>query len=194
MTYGHDGDPNTGVNIPAADQVDLVAGGTVIVHGLAAGLQLPVTPKMDTIAELTPGAGITLDGVKMLDNDIVLIGAAARIGIHQATNNGCTYIGSGTDESTGSVIRLNGTGFGNPNDIEFVVNSSIIAKYSHGITRWQFDDDILIGDNLEIDGDLNHDGAKAGFFATAPINKPTGVAVSSAGIHAALVSLGLIAA
>jgi len=35
---------------------------------------------------------------------------------------------------------------------------------------------------------------KVGFFGTAPIVKPTGVAVSSAGIHAALVSLGLIAA
>lgn len=33
-----------------------------------------------------------------------------------------------------------------------------------------------------------------GFFGTAPIAKPTGVAVSAAGIHAALVSLGLIAA
>lgn len=33
-----------------------------------------------------------------------------------------------------------------------------------------------------------------GFFNTAPVAKPTGVAVSSAGIHAALVSLGLISA
>lgn len=33
-----------------------------------------------------------------------------------------------------------------------------------------------------------------GFFGTAPIAKPTGVAVTAAGIHAALVSLGLIAA
>lgn len=32
-----------------------------------------------------------------------------------------------------------------------------------------------------------------GFYETAPIAKPTGVAVSAAGIHAALVSLGLIA-
>ena len=37
-------------------------------------------------------------------------------------------------------------------------------------------------------------GTKLGFYGTAPIAKPTGVAVSSAGIHAALVSLGLIAA
>ena len=33
-----------------------------------------------------------------------------------------------------------------------------------------------------------------GFFAATPVAKPTGVAVSAGGIHAALVSLGLIAA
>jgi hypothetical protein len=33
-----------------------------------------------------------------------------------------------------------------------------------------------------------------GFFGTAAITKPTGVPVTAAGIHAALVSLGLIAA
>lgn len=33
-----------------------------------------------------------------------------------------------------------------------------------------------------------------GFFGTAPVAKPTGVAVSAAGVHAALVSLGLIGA
>lgn len=35
---------------------------------------------------------------------------------------------------------------------------------------------------------------QVGFFNTAPVSKPTGVAVDSAGIHAALVTLGLIAA
>lgn len=45
-------------------------------------------------------------------------------------------------------------------------------------------------------GDLNHAtaGAKVGFYGTTPIVKQTGVAVSAAGIHAALVNLGLIAA
>ena len=33
-----------------------------------------------------------------------------------------------------------------------------------------------------------------GFFGATPVSKPTGVAVSAAGVHAALVSLGLIAA
>lgn len=33
-----------------------------------------------------------------------------------------------------------------------------------------------------------------GFYGTAPIAKQTGVAVTAAGVHAALVALGLIAA
>lgn len=48
-------------------------------------------------------------------------------------------------------------------------------------------------------GVLKTDGAMAiagnvGFYGTTPVAKPTGVAVTAAGIHAALVTLGLIAA
>lgn len=48
--------------------------------------------------------------------------------------------------------------------------------------------------NAEIDGDLNHDGSNAGFYGTAPIAQQTGVAVSAAAVHAALVNLGFITA
>ena len=41
---------------------------------------------------------------------------------------------------------------------------------------------------------MNHASGKISFFAATPTTKPTGVAVTAAGIHAALVSLGLIAA
>jgi hypothetical protein len=37
-------------------------------------------------------------------------------------------------------------------------------------------------------------GGNLAFFGGTPAAKPTGVAVSAAGIHAALVSLGLISA
>ena len=53
---------------------------------------------------------------------------------------------------------------------------------------------VRVYQELMIGGDLNHDGAKAGFYATAPIVKQTGVAVTAAAVHAALVNLGLIAA
>jgi hypothetical protein len=50
------------------------------------------------------------------------------------------------------------------------------------------DDSLLVGANF------SHLGSSLGFYNTAPIAKPTGVAVTAIGIHAALVSLGLIAA
>lgn len=48
--------------------------------------------------------------------------------------------------------------------------------------------------DVELDGDLNHDGSEVGFYGTAPIAKQTGVAVTAQGIHDALVALGLISA
>jgi hypothetical protein len=48
--------------------------------------------------------------------------------------------------------------------------------------------------DLNIDAALNHDGSTVGFYGTTPIAKQTGVAVSAAGVHAALVALGLISA
>lgn len=48
--------------------------------------------------------------------------------------------------------------------------------------------------DMQIDNALDHKGTLAGFYATAPVAKPTGVAVTASGIHAALVTLGLIAA
>ncbi len=47
------------------------------------------------------------------------------------------------------------------------------------------------GETLTLGGDLDHDGTNVGFYGTAPIAKQTGVAVTDAAIHAALVALGL---
>jgi len=41
---------------------------------------------------------------------------------------------------------------------------------------------------------ISKSGGTVGFYGTTPIAKQTGVAVSAAGVHAALVALGLIAA
>ena len=41
---------------------------------------------------------------------------------------------------------------------------------------------------------LIHYGDKAGFYGTTPVVRPSGVAVTAAGVHAALVTLGLISA
>lgn len=45
--------------------------------------------------------------------------------------------------------------------------------------------------SLHVD-DIQHEGANLGFFGTTPIAQETGIAVTAAGIHAALVNYGLI--
>lgn len=50
------------------------------------------------------------------------------------------------------------------------------------------------GNAVTMSGPLDHDGTTVGFYGTAPIAKQTGVAVTAAAIHAALVALGLISA
>ncbi len=52
---------------------------------------------------------------------------------------------------------------------------------------------VTVGNTI-LGGDLSHTGLKTGFYATAAIVKQTGVAVTAAGVHAALINLGLIAA
>lgn len=53
---------------------------------------------------------------------------------------------------------------------------------------------IASGRTFTMGGPLDHDGTTAGFYGTTPVAKQTGVAVTPEAIHAALVSLGLIAA
>lgn len=56
------------------------------------------------------------------------------------------------------------------------------------------DDKLHVAGEIELDGALNHDGTTVGFYGTAPTTQQTGVAVTAAAIHAALVNLGLITA
>lgn len=109
-------------------------------------------------------------------------------------------------DSGGVALSKTGMGFGgnraNDNSLNFDNDSDfyLYATNSKKLGWIQSTDNLrsyvkhLMSGELEIDGDLNHDGSNVGFYGTAPIAKPTGVAVTAAGIHAALVSLGLIAA
>jgi polygalacturonase len=59
-----------------------------------------------------------------------------------------------------------------------------------------FNDCLFVGDpaNVTLSAGVHGTGTKLGFYTTAPVAKQTGVAVTAAGVHAALVALGLIAA
>lgn len=78
--------------------------------------------------------------------------------------------------ATGVVNKLQATGDGQLNGTT-VINAEAFTDF--GITTSRA---------------LRASGDKLGFYGKAPVDKPTGVAVDAAGIHAALVNLGLIAA
>lgn len=61
-------------------------------------------------------------------------------------------------------------------------------------TRYFVQTHRVLQTEFELDGALNHDGSTVGFYGTAPVAQQTGVAVSAAGVHTALVNLGLITA
>lgn len=98
---------------------------------------------------------------------------------------------------TGGIIELAGVIRGNNGANKDIIlrngDAAGVLRFNNAAnnaTRLQVNDS---GDTL-IGGALDHNGASVGFYGTDPIAKQTGVAVSAAGIHAALVNLGLIAA
>lgn len=57
-----------------------------------------------------------------------------------------------------------------------------------------YTDNVLYIGDANVSGGVSIQSSKNAFFGAAPVSKPTGVAVTAAGIHAALVTLNLIAA
>ncbi len=154
-----------------------------------------------TTTELDAEAALTFDGTILkidVANAQVLIDAASGSPILKLL----AVSGTGCD-----LFFTEGTGSGAAGNMQYrlayVAGSSYFSMRSYDADGGSTDADIwrvadgqqgiLFLDAVEIDGPLNHDGSTAGFFGTAPAAKPTGVAVTAAGVHAALVTLGLIA-
>jgi hypothetical protein len=104
-----------------------------------------------------------------------------------ATTGGNFFIsGGGGDSSGGAVEIISGGSFSGPSgsiDIKTSAggagNGSLTLQY-YGMKIDWFDDGF---------GNITND---IGFFGATPVAQPTSVPVTAAGIHAALVSLGLI--
>jgi hypothetical protein len=99
------------------------------------------------------------------------------------------WLGAGTATTT---TTTTGAGTGTVTDVVWVGPG---APSADDTELWYDTDEAVsaVVDSIEINGAINHDGTTVGFYGAAPVVKPTGVAVSTAAIHAALVSLGLIA-
>ena len=110
-------------------------------------------------------------------------GATSHIGVTDVSTTDTTY-------TSGQLAVVQGTAAG-------WVLSRLVGDASEAVYTADSTSDTvvwLVEGGIQIGADLNHDGTKAGFYGTAPITQQTGVAVTDAAIHAALVNLGLITA
>lgn len=111
-------------------------------------------------------------------------------------NNNTVAINAENDPDNWAILYVNG-GVRYDDDFRFKKGSGSQYVTRSGGTGY----DLVFqcgGDNLVLYGNggvrMADTGKNIGFYGTTPIAKQTGVAVSAAGIHAALVALGLIAA
>ena len=116
--------------------------------------------------------------------------------IVKSINTTTLIISGGSTTSAGAnIILFGGAESGGPGDILFRSAVTTVADWDESADEWTFTSTLFkLTGALEIDGALNHDGSTVGFYGVAPTVQLTGVAVSAAGIHAALVTLGLITA
>lgn len=164
----------------------------------------PITSLIGVFARATPGGNVA--GTSGDVEEAVAINASA--------GPSFGYTGTVTDQiaikifnfqsiATATVTNMTGiyvqpaAGSGTAENVKGIyigtqANEGTVSSwnfYSEGATSKNY-----FQGEVELDGTLNHDGAAVGFFGAAPAAKPTGVAVDAAGIHAALVTLGLIGA
>jgi len=127
---------------------------------------------------------ILVDGTRAMTGDLNMDGNNIDLG-----TGGRLYLDDDADSYIYAVLD---------DDVRLFVGVSAVARYQPSqVTFTPFvscSGNFRTIGNAEIDGDLNHDGSNVGFYGTAPVTQQTGVAVSAAGIHAALVNLGLITA
>ncbi len=104
---------------------------------------------------------------------------------------------AGAIPSIGIFANAGSTRSAGSNDL---INYGMYASATNGQINYAlFTDlgDVLLnsgGGMTTVNGDFKHSGTNLGFYGTTPIALQTGVTVDAAGIHAALVNLGLITA
>jgi hypothetical protein len=126
----------------------------------------------------------TLDNIDTTTLDVIGLTKFVPVGT-TASNRYIAIEDIGDGATSGIQARRYDTAAARALVLNYAGGSVLIGTNTDGLTA---------GGSLAITQDLAHRGSKAGFYNTAPIAKQTGVAVTAAGIHAALVALGLIAA
>ena len=180
----HNGNDNTGIGRAAADQLSLIAGGVEMLRaseGVTDQLLIgpngtAAAPALSFISDPDTGLYSVVPGIIAMSVD-------------------------GTDRFRWVGDQFRGASGGSPsiqNEVASATNPTLLPSQTDldtGIGRTGTDQLALIAGALDCMTVRETGGARqVGFYVTAPISLQTGVAVSAAAIHAALVALGLITA
>jgi hypothetical protein len=187
------GDTNTGFYRIGADNIGLALGGSKIIDFAA------------TLVAITSGTALSvLDTTASSSTTTGALKVAGGLGVA-----GAFYAGATSTIGTGATVTLNvnGSSSGSSGGAALIVqnggvSSGYFGNYSFFATAAYSTKQLLSGiGTLALSGGFATASAieisatnGLGFFGTTPAARPTGVAVTAAGIHAALVTLGLITA
>lgn len=150
------------------------------------------TALLDIKAEAT---GTTIDTVTSTPIDIL-----TRVTMESQSGSTVLALSAVTDTPVLVLESVAGTGL---LTLTAGVTNSTISAFDDLTLRSNGNDVLVIDgttrratfiDEVTIGGEFDHNGSTVGFYGTTPIAKQTGVAVTAAAIHAALVALGLIGA
>ena len=201
------GDEDTGIGGAAADQLSLIAGGVEGIRVTEAAAVITNTLFGTTSMNIAGGPALqseaaTFNNPSILPNktdddtgigyggsDILSLIAGASERVRLTSGDGLFRGNWDASTSTGPSLL---------NEVPSATNPTIVpnqADDNTGIGAAAADQLDLIAGGLSCMAVRETAAARQiGFYTTAPISQQTGVAVSSAGIHAALVALGLITA
>ncbi len=150
------------------------------------------TPTQDFAIDVDNSDGGVLIG-NMGDNNV-----SGEFNVNTSNNSGIVF-GHNWNSSTIENAPLHGGRAALGQDFIFRMNSGqgFIVEQPGGTNIFSVDNDssiTTIGGEADINGAFNHDGSTFGAYGAAPVSQQTGVAVSAAAVHAALVNLGFITA
>ena len=197
------GSGQTGFFTGSATQLRVTINGTErftitndIIQGFLAGSgQLHNRVSTSTVPTFTPNTNDGDTGIGWTSSDILSLIAGAVEGLTIAESGGVitmTFRGDLQAAGGGGAGPMMRNVSASPSVPTLIPNQ---ADPDTGLTRSGIDEVALVGGGLDVIRCGEVGGVETiGFYTTAAIAKQTGVAVSSAGIHAALVALGLIAA
>lgn len=177
------------IDVQITTQADVAPPGPEVVAEGGGGGGITVDNQLDTPAEVTtivaPAAEVS-DGSVNIGRGFV-VDQSGEVELVLSDNDLRVYTDDGGDPPAAESTQLTIT-----NDVvKIEVGNDLDSSFQ--ITPPGSTDRIFgVGWNNGNDVEVGKADSSVGFFGTSPIAKPTGVAVTAGGIHAALVSLGLI--